>query len=150
MSLAKHLARQSAALMHFIRLLEDEQSALAEGNIDGKRLSELAAGKQTLLSEIEQMEGQRQFAQQRLGYGSDRQGADRAAEDAGCLATWQQLLEQATQAQRLNRLNGDIIRSRLEHNQRLLNFLHEAAGKSLYGPDGQTRRGSLANIDSRA
>lgn len=150
MSLVKHLARQSATVAHFIRLLETEIQLLTQGKVDGQRLNELAADKQALLGEIEQLETQRQYAQSRLGYGSGHQGAARAAADAGCLATWQHLLEQASRAQQLNRLSGETIRNRLEHNQRMLNFLHEAAGKSLYGPDGQARRGSLGNIDSRA
>jgi len=150
MSLAKHLARQSATVAQLIQLLETEVQVLAEGKVDGQRLNQLAVDKQALLSEIEQLETQRQYAQGRLGYGSGHQGAARAAADAGCLATWQQLLEQAGRAQQLNRLSGETIRKRLEHNQRMLNFLHEAAGKSLYGPDGQARRGSLCNIDSRA
>ncbi|MNZ79822.1 FlgN protein [compost metagenome] len=150
MSLAKHLARQSASVARFIQLLEAEAQQLSAGRVDGQRLSTLASDKQALLDEIEQLETQRQYAQRRLGYGEDRAGATRAAEDAGCLATWQQLLEQAVRAQQLNRLNGASIRNRLEHNQRMLNFLHEAAGKGLYGPDGQARRGSLGGIDSRA
>lgn len=150
MSLAKHLARQSTCVAQFILLLEDEARLLAAGMVDGAQLSELAARKRALLADIEQMESQRQYAQSRLGYGDDRNGAERAAVDAGCLTTWQQLLEQASRAQLLNRLNGESIRTRLEHNQRMLNFLHEAAGQGLYGSDGQARRGSLASIASRA
>lgn len=150
MSLAKHLARQSAAVAQFARLLEDELHQLAKGAVDGQRLTELAAAKQSLLTEIEQLEAQRRNAQLRLGYGDDRQGAARAAADAGCHNAWQQLLAQASRAQLLNRLNGESIRMRLEHNQRMLNFLHEAAGKGLYGPDGQSRQGRLGSIASRA
>ncbi|MCM2319500.1 MAG: flagellar protein FlgN [Pseudomonas sp.] len=150
MSLDKHLARQSATVAQFIQLLEGEALLLAAGTVDGPRLSELAARKQAVLDEIERMESQRQYAQSRLGYGDDHQGAERAATDAGCLATWQQLLEQASRAQQLNRLNGESIRNRLEYNQRMLNFLHEAAGQGLYGSDGQARRGSLGSIASRA
>lgn len=150
MSLAKHLARQSATLEQFIRLLEDEQRALAQGRVDGQQLSELAAGKQALLDTLEQLEAQRRHAQLRLGYGDDRQGAARAAADADCLDSWQQLLAQASRAQQLNRRNGDGIRARLEQNQRMLNFLHEAGGNGLYGPDGQSRNGRLGTLASHA
>lgn len=150
MSLAKHLARQSATLAQFILLLEDEQHALAQGQVDGQRLSELAAGKQALLDTLEQLEAQRRHAQLRLGYGDDRQGAARAAADAGCLASWQHLLGQASRAQELNRRNGDGIRARLEQNQRMLNFLREASGSGLYGPDGQSRQGRHGALASRA
>ena len=42
-------------------------------------------------------------------------------------------------SQRLNRTNGVLIGMRREHNQRMLKFIEEAAGKGLYGPDGQAR-----------
>ncbi len=150
MSLAKHLERQCACLQAFIQLLESESQLLAAGSIDGPQLTELASRKQPLLNSLESLELQRQHAQRRLGYADGHAGAERAATDAGCLATWQQLLEQAGRAQQLNQLNGETIRTRLAHNQRMLNFLHEAAGKGLYGPDGQARRGSLGNLASKA
>ena len=69
----------------------------------------------------------------------DRAGDARAAADAGCTALWASIRERADQAARLNRTNGVLIGIRLEHNQRMLNFIEEAAGKGLYGPDGQAR-----------
>ncbi|TKD38214.1 flagella synthesis protein FlgN [Azotobacter chroococcum] len=111
--------------------------------------SDLAAAKQALLGELEHLESQRSNAQIKLGYGAGRRGAEQAAREAGCLPAWQQLLELASHAQLLNRLNGDAIRTRLGHNQRILNFLHEAAGHSLYGPDGRSRRsGSLSGLST--
>lgn len=150
MSLAKHLERQQQTLQRFVTLLEEERLALGEGRVDGQRLEQLARAKQELLAGLEQLERQRDSAQRALGYGEGRQGALRAAADAGCQTQWQALLELASQTKLLNRLNGEMIRSRLEHNQRTLNFLHEAAGKSLYGPDGQARRRSLTGLSSSA
>lgn len=150
MSLAKHLDRQSAAVAQFIDLLEGEQRLLAQGRVDGQHLTDLAARKQELLGAIEQLEAQRRHAQLRLGYGDDRQGAARAATDAGCPSAWQRLLALASRAHQLNRLNGENIRARLEQNQRMLNFLHEARGNGLYGPDGQSRLGRLGAVTSRA
>lgn len=136
-------------MAQFILLLEDEARLLAASKFDGSQLSELGARKQTLLGDIAQMEGQRQYAKSRLGHGDDHKEAERAATDAGCQATWMQLLEQAGRTQTLNRLNGESVRTRLEHNQRMLNFLHEASGQGLYCLNGQARRGRLAIIDSR-
>ena len=150
MSLAQHLAQQSVLLTRFIALLEAEQHCLAQGRIDSTRLQTLATDKQALLNEIDRMERQRQHALQRLGYGDDSRDSARAADDAGCPAAWQRLLELATRARLLNRLNGETIRTRLAHNQRILNFLHEATGKGTYGSDGQARRGSLGNIRTQA
>lgn len=144
MSLAKHLATQQRSLQCLIERLEEEQLLLSAPEVDGQRLADLAAAKQALLVEIEFQESQRRNAQLRLGYGTGRQGAERAAEDANCLPAWQQLRELTSHAQWLNRLNGNTIHIRLTHNQRILNFLHEATGCPLYGPDGRSRRnGSL-------
>lgn len=148
MSLARHLSQQCDLLERFLARLEDEQRALAQGSIDGPQLQALAADKQALLSEIERMETQRQHAQRRLGYADGLQGSVRAAADAGCPEQWQRLIELATRVRLLNRLNGETIRQRMAHNQRILNFLHEAADRGLYGPDGQARRGSVAGIRS--
>lgn len=149
MSLSKHLAIQQQTLQRFVELIEEERRALTEANVDGQHLSDLAAAKQALLGELEHLESKRSNAQIKLGYGAGRRGAEQAARDAGCLPAWQQLLELASHAQLQNRLNGDAIRTRLGHNQRILNFLHEAAGHSLYGPDGRSRRsGSLSGLST--
>lgn len=148
MSLARHLSQQCDLLERFLARIEEEQRALAQGSVDGPLLQALAADKQALLSEIERMETQRQQAQRRLGYADGQQGSVRAAADAGCPEQWQRLIELATRVRLLNRLNGETIRQRMAHNQRILNFLHEAAGRGLYGPDGQARRGSVAGIRS--
>lgn len=150
MSLAKHLDRQRQALQRFVDLLEEERLTLGEGQIDGQRLEQLARAKQEMLALLEQLERQRSNGQRTLGYGEGSEGAERAAIDAGCQPQWQALIELAAHAKLQNRLNGDTIRIRLEHNQRMLNFLHEAAGKPLYGPDGQSRRRSLTGLSSSA
>lgn len=146
MSLAKHLEIQQRTLQQLIDLLEQERLALAVATVDGERLAELAAAKQEQLAELDRLERQRNSAQLKLGYGEGNQGAERAAADAGCLAAWRQLRDLALRARQLNQFNGDNIGTRMAHNQRILNFLHEAAGHSLYGPDGRSRRGSLSGL----
>ena len=62
--------------------------------------------------------------------------------ESGALsASWQRLLDTASRAQALNRENGVLIETRLQHNQQLLSALASGAQPSLYGPDGQTRMG---------
>ncbi|WP_192036486.1 flagellar protein FlgN [Halomonas sp. YLGW01] len=149
MSLGDHLSQQHRRLEALETLLEQERQTLCQGRVDGERLSHLATDKQALLAQIERFETQRSQAQQRLGYEPGLTGAARAAEDAGCLPIWQTLLDTAQRTARLNRLNGDMIRQRLEQNQRMLNALREAAGNSLYGPNGQTRP-RQSQLSSRA
>ncbi|MFC3285163.1 flagella synthesis protein FlgN [Litchfieldella rifensis] len=150
MSLDQHLARQHRRLEALATLLTDERQALATGQVDGKRLNDIASHKQALLEELERLETQRRSAQRALGYADHHAGAEQAAQDAGCLDAWHAMREQAEQVRHLNELNGTLLQIRLSHNQRTLNFLHEAAGQSLYGPDGQSHRRGLAGIDSRA
>lgn len=150
MSLAKHLARQQQHLEAFIDLLEAERESLVDGQIDGRHLTQQAEEKQAQLELLEGLEKQRQVAQRKLGYGEGRRGAEKAALDAGCLDEWQAFLELATHAKQLNQLNGALIGSRMSQNQHILDFLNEAAGKSLYGPDGQSRRQGLGGVASRA
>lgn len=149
MSLADHLGRQRQRLEQLLELLNQERQALSQGQVDGERLAQLAEDKQAHFAELERFETQRREAQRRLGYGDHAQGAERAAEDADCLALWQALQDKAGRAAHLNRLNGVLIHQRLAHNQRMLGFLRERVGNSLYGPDGQSlRRGT--SLSSRA
>lgn len=150
MSLAAHLTRQQQRLTALIELLEQERAALSVGQVDGPQLNEIAAGKQALFDELKRLEDQRSSAQQKLGYADGLPGAEAAARDADCLPIWLAMRNSTERARQLNIQNGELIATRLSHNQRTLNFLHEAAGKALYGSDGQAHRQGLSGIDSQA
>ncbi|SHF11725.1 flagella synthesis protein FlgN [Modicisalibacter ilicicola DSM 19980] len=150
MSLAQHIARQREHLEAFITVLEAERESLSAGQVDGQRLSEQARQKQAQVTQLERLETQRLSAQRRLGYGEGRQGAETAARDAGCLDAWLEFRQRALHARQLNQLNGLLIGSRLAQNQKILDFLRNAAGQALYGPDGQSRLGSLGGVSSCA
>ncbi|GHC26020.1 flagella synthesis protein FlgN [Aidingimonas halophila] len=150
MSLSNHLKRQRQCLSGLLDLLEEERRNLAVGRVDGERLNDLSERKRQWFEQLEQLESQRRHALQRLGYADTRQGSDQAARDAGCQDEWQSFRDMAERVRRLNHLNGEIIQNRLSHNQRLLNFLHEAADNGLYGADGQARRQGLGRVASRA
>ncbi len=55
------------------------------------------------------------------------------------LVLWQEILQLANRAQRLNQTNGELIQIKMRYNQQALGVLvgatQHAAG--LYGPDGQ-------------
>ncbi|MBG12639.1 MAG: flagellar protein FlgN [Alcanivorax sp.] len=139
MSLAEHLERHRARLDALIGLLDEERQLLRNGGVDGDGLARVAQAKQEQFQALERFETQRRQVQRRLGYDDDRAGDARAAADADCAGLWESIRERADQVARLNRTNGLLIGIRLEHNQRMLNFIEEAAGKGLYGPDGQAR-----------
>ncbi|GAB2798487.1 hypothetical protein GCM10027040_26490 [Halomonas shantousis] len=145
------LTRQKAALETFVALLDEEHLQLAQGRIDGESLSRLAVDKQRIAAEMEEQEHARLAAQRAAGYGDGQRGAERAAQANACHDDWQAMRTLAEQARQKNRMNGLVIQLRLEHNQRTINFLSEAAGSALYGPNGQSRRkGFGGGVSSRA
>ena len=80
MSLGKHLQVQQQAIEQLVQLLEQERLALAQAKVEGERLQELTASKQAALLKLEQLEAIRSGAQSKLGYGSGRHGAFKAAD----------------------------------------------------------------------
>ncbi|MBZ9557002.1 MULTISPECIES: flagellar protein FlgN [unclassified Modicisalibacter] len=150
MSLAQHLEREHRHLDAFIALLDAEHDALSQVDVDGAHLRQQAADKQAHLERLETLETQRRNVLEKLGYGPGRQAAEQAAIDAGCHEQWTAFLERALHAKLLNQRNGILIESRMAQNQRILYFLNEAAGKTLYGPNGQSRRRGFGGVASQA
>jgi len=140
MSLAKHLALQQQAIVELVDWLELERRALAQAKVDGEKLQELTACKQAALQKLEQLEAIRSGAQLKLGYGAGRHGAQRAAQDADCLAAWREVQALARRAREVNVANGEALRQRMACNQRIVGFLNRIGGNKLYGPDGRTQR----------
>lgn len=137
MSLARLLGEQQERLASLKALLEDELEALTHGEIDGGRLERIAVDKQTLLGELERFEGLRRQVQAKLGYPAGLEGDRQAARDAGCLETWQSLHLLTERTARLNDLAGGLLAMRMEHNQRMLAFIHDVSEKTLYDPRGR-------------
>lgn len=140
MGLANHLQRQQQCLDALCETLREETAALAKAQVDGNELAGLAETKQRLFRELDALESQRRQAQTRLGYAEGRAGARQAAEEADCLDAWLTLMALAERVRQLNATNGSLIRERMRQNQQMLDFLREAAGKPLYGPNGQARQ----------
>lgn len=144
------IGEQQACLEQTLRALEVERECLKSGQVDGSSLAETADRKQSWLSRLEQLETQRREAQLAAGYGEGRHGAQRFAESLDAGSQWAQIVLLAQQVQQINRLNGFIISQRLEHNQRAIDFLNQAIGGSVYGPNGQSRHGGFGGISSKA
>lgn len=138
MSLARLLDDQQERLARLKVLLEEELQALTHGEIDGRRFERIAGDKQALLGELEHFERRRRLVQAKLGYPAGLEGDRRAAQDADCLETWQSLHLLAERTARLNDLAGGLLAMRMEHNQRMLAFIHDVSEKTLYDPRGRT------------
>lgn len=146
--LAQSVSDELAALRGFIKLLQQEQQALTEGDID--RLMPLVAEKARLASTLGQLADQRNELLMAAGLPNDRAGMeswlDRQRQTTQVQIAqhtrneWESLMGLAVEARALNETNGKLIGTRLQHNQQTLNALLAAGDRAaLYGPDGQTR-----------
>jgi len=139
--LVMNLEAELRAYQDFIQVLQTEQDALVQGNIDPLlELARIKSGKVVLLSQLAENRARFLDAQ---GYSQEQGGMAKWLRDGGnpqISELWQQLLTLAENAQQLNQINGGLIDTRLRNNQQALAILQVAANQSaLYGPDGQTQ-----------
>jgi len=136
------LRAEIEALHQFVIILQSEQNALTEGNID--KLLEISRVKSEQVVRLSQLSA---------GHFSNQNDVDVIPDDIaltlqeadsdgqyGLTKNWEKLQELVKQAKHLNNLNGAMIEVQLKHNQQALAILQEAAMQnSLYGPDGHSR-----------
>lgn len=137
---AKSLDAELLVFLDFIQVLQTEQEALIQGNVDFLiELAQLKSEKVVLLSQYAMSRGHFLDAQ---GCAPEQGGMGkwlRQHDNPQISELWRKLLERAESAQRLNQSNGAMIETKLRNNQQALAVLQAAANKSaLYGPDGQT------------
>jgi flagella synthesis protein FlgN len=142
LALARLLDEEAAALRGFLDLLQKEQDALVRG--DAEALLPLAEDKNRHFARLALLAEGRNQALARLGLPADRPGVEAWLAGKGNLAAarrrWQEMLEHLARVRELNRTNGILIATRLQHNQQALQALLSAANQAaLYGPDGQAR-----------
>jgi flagella synthesis protein FlgN len=143
-TLASLLEQELRTLESFLALLRQEQSLLETVSIEA--LGELAEEKSALTAELARLADAREAELTRGGFGHGKVGMDAWAESTVSPVSgknWQRLLELAAEARGLNELNGKLIVTRLQHNQKALAVLMTAADQAMtYGPDGQQRTAS--------
>jgi flagellar biosynthesis protein FlgN len=150
MSLARHLETSHQALQDFISLLEDEQKALSTSDMDGSEIENVSIRKIAMLKRLESLEQVRAKGQSMLGYPQGIDGAKKAAKDAQCLHTWDDILKLAYRAKQLNEINGTLIKMRMDQTGKMIDFLMKSTGDSLYGPDGKSKLKGLRGISTSA
>lgn len=142
--LAASLRGELSTLHEFIDILQHEQEALTQGDVE--RLNTLVAEKTRLATRLAACANERSRLLAALTLPTDRTGMAQwlslSRPQAGNPDTgkvWEEILTQAAKAQGLNATNGTLINNRLQHNQHALNALLAASNQAaLYGPDGQT------------
>jgi len=97
--------------------------------------------KTELAGKLATLEKMRDTQLAELGFPSGWKGMELAAgSDTRIAAQWSLLQKAAERAQRSNTLNGSLIRTRMEYNQRALTALNVAVTTEkvgFYGPDGR-------------
>lgn len=125
----------------FIALLKLEQSALTDGNIDS--LNDLIQRKTEVCSSLAALAAQRNTFLTTQKLAPDRLGIEawlkRYPAEKQLRAAWSKVLTLANEGRELNRVNGELIRLRMQHNAQMLDALMGASKSlNLYGPDGKT------------
>ncbi len=131
--LTSRLHTERDALRAFVTLLETEQQALLGGQPE--QLLKLAGDKTQAVHELNKLANARNVGTEPSGMETWLQ-----THAAGSLPLWREIQQLATHSRQLNHINGELIQSKLRHNQQALTVLHLAArsASGLYGPDGQT------------
>ena len=143
--LLRTVEAESSAVTRFVALLKLEQAALSQGGVDD--LVEFANQKSAVANELTLLANQRNTLLAAQGLDADRAGIEaaiagsikRQPSDTALSRLWSQIILLASEAKELNRLNGELIQIRMQHNSQALEAMQGASRTlHLYGPDGQT------------
>lgn len=134
------LNEELAELRKFVALLMSEQQSLLSNDTDS--LLTLSEAKTQAAGQLMEMGNSRRKSL--LTNSTDSMEAWISKHAPNSQAVWSEIQKLAAQAQHLNSTNGELINTRMRHNQQALSALQNASqsAAALYGPDGQ------ANISS--
>lgn len=141
------------AIQRFVGLLEVEQEMLVKGEID--ELMELVREKNGVIARLAALAAERSRCLAAEGLAADRAGVSAWFEahpgETAARTIWASLLSLASRARELNRVNGELIQLRMQHNAQALEALtHTNSALGLYGPDGQNTPASSRRISDSA
>jgi flagella synthesis protein FlgN len=147
------LTAEADAVLCFVNLLKQEQLALGNGDVDA--LAPIIPQKNTLAIELTALAKRRNTALAAEGFEPDRTGIDAwhnlHPRNNKVSTAWSQILSLASEARELNRVNGELIQIRMQHNTLALEALQCASRPlNLYGADGQTVGHSKRRINDAA
>ncbi len=149
--LLRTVAAEADAASKFIELLKLEQKALTSGDIDS--LSALIPSKGTISSTLASLAVQRNTLLATHKLAPDRSGIEawlkQHPAEKRMRTAWSHVLTLAEEARELNRVNGELIQIRMQHNAQMLEALLGASkALNLYGPDGKTSSQSAQRINA--
>lgn len=138
-SFSARIRAEREVFQEFHRTLQLEQDALLKGETEV--LLELAPRKTQLIEKLSAMSAERQRGLAAAGHENNQAGMvawlDAMGADAATRKLWQELLDLAREAERVNRSNGILIDTHLRHNEQALAVLRAAANPGgLYDTKG--------------
>lgn len=153
LDLLRTLQTEADAVARFADLLRQEQNTLATGDVDA--LTPLIQQKNSVAAELTAFAQQRNALLAAEGLAPDRAGIEdwcaRHPANTDVSTAWSRILLLARDARELNRVNGELIQIRMQHNaQGLEALLGASRSLELYGPDGQTAAHSGRRINDAA
>ena len=139
-SIAIRLDEEIGVFREFLQLLQQEQAALIQGETEG--LLQLSSHKAQLIEQLGVFAVERNRSLSAAGCDDNAAGVakwlDAIGADAKTRDLWKDLLQLAKEAEQVNRNNGALIETHMQHNQQALAVLRAAANPgSIYGPSGQ-------------
>lgn len=137
--LAVLIGEERDGLQKFIALLQQEEALLIAGKID--TLTTLAEEKTALYRALQRLSDDRTVMFARVGAKVSNENIRLTLGSLpDALTSWDEVIALATEAKERNRVNGQLIRDRLQNNQQALTTLLSAAEHpQIYGQDGQSR-----------
>ncbi|MGZ0018425.1 flagella synthesis protein FlgN [Nitrosomonas sp. wSCUT-2] len=140
-SVSTTLLEEMKALRSFIEILKKEEQVLIEGKIE--EIDFYSSEKSRLIEILTQFNDQREKYLKTQDIDLDKNCMNNLlikqnSDQNRIIDIWNELLDLAWIAKKLNQSNGLIIIARYQHHQRALAAIHSAAGNvSCYGPKGQ-------------
>lgn len=148
-ALADIIAAEADVVSAFVLLLQEEQEILKTGEPDA--LPAVVERKMTTTQKLAPLSVSRNSELARTGFAADRAGIEAWLQanpgDQATRQQWDKLMSLAAEARELNRVNGELIRLRLQHNTQAVETLLAAANRQdLYGADGQAAQAATRRI----
>jgi flagellar biosynthesis protein FlgN len=145
--LARALAAEQGSLRAFVDVLQEEQEALTNGDIDA--LPHLADRKLLCAGEVATRAQARRDCALALGVAPGRAALTSWLQQHASVADarlWKEIVTLAEAARALNETNGVLVERRMADTRSALRLLGNAAAGGLYDRDGQTHAQSHGRI----
>jgi len=114
-------------------VLNQEQTLLCAGRVNGIALQTITEQKSSLLTTVDYLDAQRRQHDKRLKQNAPYSRLPEIAQQ------WKKVVEISEKLSRMNQHNGLLINKQLDYNTQALAVLSANNTQNFYGPNGQTK-----------